>query len=66
MKPPAAARGRPVHSPRVMHRLAVPIALCALAEPVLRAYAEQDGQRVSGGRGRRRGNEVTFSYAGER
>ena len=40
----------------------------ALAEPVLRAFARQEGggERVSGGRGRRRGNDVTFSYACER
>ena len=37
-----------------------------LPEPVVRAYAEQNGQRVSGGRGRRRGNEVLLSYACER
>jgi hypothetical protein len=36
-----------------------------LAEPVTSAYAVQDGVRVSGGRGRRRGNEVLFTYACE-
>ena len=34
-----------------------------LAEPVTSAYAVQDGVRVSGGRGRRRGNEVLFGHA---